>query len=60
MMCSYFMGDISVDREYQGDMKAITRVSVQDFVHAFLPQGGELVSQKLADILKHPASKESI
>jgi hypothetical protein len=60
MICSYFLGQMSVDREYQVDLNVMCRRNVRDLAHAFLPLGGELVSQKLAEILKHLASKEAI
>jgi hypothetical protein len=60
MICSYFLGQMSVDREGQIDMNVMCRRNIRDLSHAFLRQGGELVSQQLADILKHLASKYAI
>jgi len=60
MICSYFLGQMSVDQEDRIDFNIMTRRNVRDLAHAFLPQGGELVSQQLADILKHLASKDAI
>jgi hypothetical protein len=60
MICSFFLGLMSVDREDRVDFNIMTRSNVRDLAHAFLPQGGELVSQQLADILKHLASKNAI
>jgi uncharacterized protein YcgL (UPF0745 family) len=57
MICSYFMGQMTVNREDQVDMNVMTRRHIRDLADAFLPLGGELVSEKLADILKHMASK---
>jgi hypothetical protein len=60
MICSYFMGQVMVDQEDKVDMKVMVHVSLRDLADAFLPLGGEFVSQKLADILKHLASKDAI
>jgi hypothetical protein len=60
MVCSYFLGETSVGREDQVDFSVMTRGNIRDLAHAFLRQGGELVSQQLADILKHLASKNAI
>jgi hypothetical protein len=60
MICSYFMGQVMVDQEDQVDMKVMTHVSVRDLADAFNHKGGELVSQKLADILKHLVSNDAI
>jgi len=60
IICSYFLGQMSVEREDRIDFNIWTRRNVRDLAHAFLPKGGELVSQQLADILKHLASKDAI
>jgi hypothetical protein len=60
MICSYFLGEVSVDREDQIDFNVMCHKSIRDVSHAFIRQGGELVSQQLADILKHLASKDVI
>ena len=60
MICSYFLGEMSVDREDQVDFNVLVQRNVRDLTHAFLRQGGELVSQQLADILKHLSSKGAI
>jgi len=60
MICSYFLGDMSVDREDQLDFNVMCHRSVRDLANAYNRQGGELVSQQLADILKHLASKDVI
>jgi hypothetical protein len=56
IICSFFLGQMSVDREDRIDFNIWTRRNVRDLAHAFLPKGGELVSQQLADILKHMSS----
>jgi hypothetical protein len=60
MICSYFLGEMSVDREDQIDFNVMSRRNIRDLAHAYVTQGGELVSQKLADILKHLASQGAI
>jgi hypothetical protein len=60
MICSFFLGQMMFDRENQVDMNVMTRRSMQDVAHAFLSLGGEHVSQKLGDILKHLNSKDAI
>jgi hypothetical protein len=60
MICSYFLGQMSMDREDQINFNVMCRRDVRDLADAFVPQGGELVSQQLADILKHLASKDAI
>ena len=60
MICSYFLGDMSVHREDQIDFNVMCHRSIRDLAHAYKRQGGELVSQQLADILKHLASKDVI
>jgi hypothetical protein len=60
MVCSYLLGQMSVDREDQVDFKVMCRRNVRDLVHAVLSLGGEHLSQQLADILKHLASKDAI
>jgi hypothetical protein len=60
MICSYFMGEMMVDREDQVDMNVSIRGNMQDTTNAVLRRGGEVVSGKLADILKHLASKCAI
>jgi len=60
MICSYFLGDMSVHREDQIDFNVMCHRSIRDLAHAYNRQGGELVSQQLADILKHLASKDVI
>jgi len=60
MICSFFLGQMLVDRGDQVDFSVMVRRSVRDVAHAFLRQGGELVSQQLADILKHLSSKGAI
>jgi hypothetical protein len=60
MVCSYFMGQMMVDRDDQVDVNVMSRRDIRDLADALLPLGGELVSEKLADILKHLASKFAI
>jgi hypothetical protein len=60
MICSYFMGQMSVDREDQVDYKVMSQRNIRKLAHASLSVGGELVSHKLAEILKHLASKDAI
>jgi hypothetical protein len=60
MICSYFLGEMSVDPEDQTNMNVMCRTNIRDLAHAILPQGDEVVSEKLADILKHLASKYGI
>ena len=60
MVCSYFLGEMLVDREDRVDYKVMCRRNVRDLAHVYNSQGGELVSQQLADILKHLASKDAI
>jgi hypothetical protein len=60
MICSYFLGEMSVDRENQVDYKVMCRRNVRDLADAYASQGGEHASQQLADILKHLASKDAI
>jgi hypothetical protein len=60
MICSYFLGQMSVDQKDQIDFNIMTRRNARDLADAFLQQGGEHVSQQLADILKHLASKYAI
>jgi hypothetical protein len=60
MICSYFLGEMSVAREDQVDYKVMCRRNVRDLAHVYISQGGEHVSQQLADILKHLASKDAI
>ena len=60
LICSFFLGEMSVDRENQVDYKVLCRRNVRDLAHAYISQGGEHVSQQLAVILKHLASKNVI
>ena len=60
MICSYFLGQMSVDREDRIDLNVMCRRNVRDLADATLSLGGEHVSQQLADILKHLASKDAI
>jgi len=60
MICGFFLGENSVDREEKLDFNVLSRRNVLDLAHAFLRQGGEHVSQQLADILKHLSSKKAI
>jgi hypothetical protein len=60
MICSYFLGEMSVDREEQVDFSVMCRRNVRDLAQVYISQGGERVSQQLADILKHLASKDAI
>jgi hypothetical protein len=60
MICSYFMAQMMVDREDQVDMNVMVRENLRDFTQKILLLGGELVLEKLADILKHLASKYAI
>jgi hypothetical protein len=60
MICSYFLGQMSVDREDQVDYKVMCHRNVRDLADVYVTQGGEHVSQQLADILKHLASKDAI
>jgi hypothetical protein len=60
MICSFFLGEMSVDREDQTDYNVMCRRNLRDLAHGCLSQGGEVVSQKLAEILKHLASKNAI
>jgi hypothetical protein len=60
MICSYFMGQVMLDQEDKIEVKVMANVSYRDLAEIFYRQGGELVSQKLADILKHLAAKDAI
>jgi hypothetical protein len=60
MICRFFMGQMSANREDQVDYTLICRWNMREIAHAFSPLGGELVSQKLADILKHLTSNHAI
>ena len=60
MICSFFLAEMLVDPEDQVDYNAMCRRSVRDLADAYFVEGGELVSQKLAEILKHLASKDAI
>ena len=60
MICSYFLGEMSVDREDQVDYEVMCRRNIRDLADVYVSQGGENVSQQLADILKHLASKGAI
>jgi len=60
MICSFFLGEMSVDREYQVDYKVMCRRNVRELSDLYLSLGGEHVSQQLADILKHLSSKDAI
>jgi len=60
MICSSFLGETSVAREDQIDFNVMCRRNITDLTHALIHQGGELVSQQLADILKHLSSKGAI
>jgi hypothetical protein len=60
MICSYFLGHMSVEQEDQVDFTVMCHRSIRDVAHEFSRQGGELVTQQLADILKHLASKDAI
>jgi len=60
MVCSYFLGEMLVDREDQVDYKVMCHRNARDLADAYVSQGGEHASQQLADILKHLASKDAI
>jgi len=60
MICSYFLGQMSVDRKDQVFYKVMCRNNIRDLADVYISQGGEHVSQQLADILKHLASKNAI
>jgi hypothetical protein len=60
MLCSFFTGQMSVDPDDQVDYTVVSRGNIQECAFAFSRLGGELVSQKLADILKHVASNCAI
>jgi thiamine kinase-like enzyme len=60
MICSYFLGETSVRREYQIDYKVMCHRNVRELADVYNSLGDERVSQQLADILKHLASKEAI
>jgi hypothetical protein len=60
LICSFFLGEMSVDREDQVDYKVMSRRNVRDLADVYISQGGEQVSQQLADILKHLASTDAI
>jgi hypothetical protein len=60
MICSYFLGEMSVDREDRVDFNVMCRRNILDLADEICRQGGELVSQQLADILKHLSSKDAI
>jgi hypothetical protein len=60
VICSYFLGEMSVAREDQVDYKLMCRRNVRYLAHVYISQGGEHVSQQLADILKHLASKYAV
>jgi hypothetical protein len=60
MNCSCFLGQMSVDREDRIDFNVMCRRDVRDLTYAIVSLGGEHVSQQLADILKHLASKGAI
>jgi len=60
MICSFFLGEMSVDREDQVDFNVMSRRNARGLADTFIRQGGEHVSQQLADNLKHLSSKEAI
>jgi len=60
MICSYFLGEMSVDRKDRVDFKDMCRKNLRNLADVYISQGGEHVSQQLADILKHLASKNAI
>ena len=60
MICSYFLGEMTVDRENQIDYKVMCRRNFRDLADVYDSLGGEHVSQQLADILKHLSSKGAI
>jgi hypothetical protein len=60
MISSFFLGEMSVNQEDQVDYRIMCRRNVRDLADAHLSQGGEHVSQQLADILKHLASMDAI
>ena len=60
MICSFFLGEMLVDREDQVDYNDMCRRNMRDLADAYNIQGGELASQKVADILKHLASMYAI
>jgi hypothetical protein len=57
MICSYFLGQMMMDRIDQIDYKIMCRSKIQDLAHSVLSQGGEHVSQKLAGIFGIPGVK---
>jgi hypothetical protein len=60
MVCSYFLGEMLVDREDQIDFNNMCRKNVRDLADAHVAGWCELQSQILADILKHLASMYAI
>jgi hypothetical protein len=60
MICSFFLGQMSVDLEDQLDFSVMCHRNVRDVADAFVRQGREHISQQLADILKYLASKDAI
>ena len=60
MICSFFLGEMSVDREDQVDYKVMCRRNVCDLAHVYISQGCEILSPQLAGILKHLAPKGAI
>jgi thiamine kinase-like enzyme len=60
VICSRFLGQMLVDREDQIDLKVMCQKNIRDLAHGIISLGGEIVSQKVADILEHLASKDAI
>ena len=60
MICIYFLGVMSVDGEDQVDFYVMCRRNIRDLADMCFCQGGERLSQHLADILKHLASMDAI
>jgi hypothetical protein len=56
LICSFFLPEMMVDRKDQVDLDVMCRRSFRELTDAYSVLGGELASQKLADILKHLAS----
>jgi hypothetical protein len=60
MICSFFLPQMLVEQKDQVDNDSMCRRSIREAGDVYADLGGELASQKLADILKHVAAMGAI
>jgi hypothetical protein len=60
LICSFFMPQMLVEQKDQVDYSSVYQRGIREVAHELSDLGGEVASQKLADILKHAAAMGAI